>query len=95
MKCIEERLWILHLQKWWSPYEFALVFCRCWIVVLDEDTIMKNPYHILQSDADFFEVEDKIEAKKSWASFKNKIDAYYLEGWDQRLKASIETNRWV
>ncbi len=95
LKCIEEQLWIYHLQRWWSPYEFALEYGRCWLMVFDENTIMKNPYHILKSDSDFTDAANESEAKERWEVFKNKVDAYYIEGWDSRLKASIETNRWV
>lgn len=95
LKCIEEQLWIRQLQRWWSPYEFAVEYGRCWLTVFDENTIMKNPYHILLSDSHFPDAANESEAKKRRASFKNKVDAYYQEGWDLRLKASIETNKWV
>ena len=70
-------------------------FGRSWILAIDEETTMKNPYHILKFEKDIFDVNSATCTKSLRETFKNKVDAYYLEGWDHRLKSSIETNKWV
>ncbi|WP_313491879.1 MULTISPECIES: hypothetical protein [Sphingobacterium] len=95
LKCIEEKLWIHHAQKWWSPYEFAIEYGRSWLMVFDENTRLINPYNILNIEADTTQKKHNTEAINELTTFKNKVDAYYREGWDNRLKISIETNRWV
>lgn len=95
LKCIEEKLWIHHAQKWWSPYEFAVEYGRSWIMVFDDNTTLLNPYNIFKMEANTIRTKSDGDAKNGLTNFKSKVDAYYREGWDNRLKISIETNRWV
>lgn len=103
LKCIEERLWVYHMHRWWSPYEFALEYGRSWILAFGDDTEMKCPYQVLKEGLAIVEKKRFSEADRAELSmleqhsshFKEKIDAYYLEGWDKRLKESILANKWV
>lgn len=101
-RCIELSHWIKHQGKFISPYEFAYKFGVSWLLNGYEFET-KSPYDVLQEGLDI--VQQKKESGASaeeierltarCLEFKNKIDAYYREGWDQRLKMSMETGRWV
>lgn len=102
-KCIEEQLWVYHMHRWWSPYEFALEHGRSWILAFGEDTEMKCPYQVIK------EMQEKIEkmqasgapaaevsaSEQCYREFREKVSAYYQERWDDRLKESINANKWV
>lgn len=73
LKCIEEKLWIHHAQKWWSPYEFAIEFGRSWLLAFDEHTELKDPYHLIEIDAKVIGPNDNSYAGHRMKAFQIKL----------------------
>lgn len=91
------------MHQWWSPYEFALEYGRSWILVFDEDTEMKCSYEVLKDRLGTIEMmrvsglstSEILRLEQKCLEFKEKVNAYYLGRWDERLKESINANKWM